>query len=255
MRIRVLGCSGGVGPELRTTSLLLDEEVLIDAGTGVGDLSLPEMRRISRVFLTHAHLDHVCGLAFMADNLFGEVSHPIQVTAIRQTLATIRNHLFNWQLWPDFSSLPTPQAPLIAFRESAAGEVHDLGKQRSIQSFAVLHTIPAVGYVLSSETGAFAFTGDTGACEEMWEFLNRLPRLDKLMVDVAFPDAQAELGVLSRHYTPSLLGADLAKLRHRPQLFLTHGKPGCEDALHSECAKALKGWDYQHLVRGAVIDV
>ena len=255
MRIRVLGCSGGVGPDLRTTSLLLDEEVLIDAGTGVGDLSLSEMRQVSRVFLTHAHLDHVCGLAFLADNLFGEVSHPIQVTAIGQTLDTIRNHLFNWQLWPDFSTLPTPEDPLIVFRESAAGEVHDLGGARSIQSFPVLHTIPAVGYVLTSPTGVFAFTGDTGACAPMWEFLNGLPRLDKLMIDVAFPDEQAELGVLSRHYTPSLLGTELVRLRHRPQLLLTHGKPGCEDRLHAECAQALKGWDYQHLVRGTLIEV
>lgn len=255
MRIRVLGCSGGVGPDLRTTSLLLDEETLIDAGTGVGDLSLSEMRLISHVFLTHAHLDHVCGLAFMADNLFGEVSHPIQVTAIRQTLATIRNHLFNWQLWPDFSSLPTTQDPLVVFRESSPGEVHELGGNRSVQSFAVLHTIPAVGYVLKSETGVFAFTGDTGACDPMWDFLNTLPRLDKLMVDVAFPDEQAELGVISRHYTPSLLGRDLVKLRHRPQLLLTHGKPGCEEDLQSECATALKGWDYVHLKRGVVIEV
>lgn len=255
MRIRVLGCSGGVGPDLRTTSLLLDGEILIDAGTGVGDLSLAEMRLISRVFLTHAHLDHVCGLAFMADNLFGEVSHPIQVTALRQTIATIRHHLFNWQLWPDFSALPSTQAPLVVFRESTTREVHDLGGGRSLQSFTVLHTIPAVGYALTSESGVFAFTGDTGACEPMWDFLNGLPRLDKLMIDVAFPDAQAELGVISRHYTPSLLGRDLARLRHRPQLLLTHGKPGCEDVLQAECARALQGWDYRHLKRGDLIDV
>ncbi len=255
MRIRVLGCSGGVGPDLRTTSLLLDEETLIDAGTGVGDLSLAEMRLISRVFLTHAHLDHVCGLAFMADNLFGEVSHPIKVTAIPQTITAIRNHLFNWELWPDFSALPNTQDPLIVFSESKAGEIHDLGGGRSVQSFGVLHTIPAVGYVLKSGTGVFAFTGDTGACEPMWDFLNALPRLDKLMIDVAFPDEQAELGVISRHYTPSLLGRDLAKLRHRPLLLLTHGKPGCEESLHSECARALQGWDYKHLKRGVVIDV
>ncbi len=141
------------------------------------------------------------------------------------------------------------------FRESSPGDVHDLGGGRSIQSFSVLHTIPAVGYALTSSTGVFAFTGDTGACESMWDFLNSLPRLDHLMVDVAFPDEQAELGVLSRHYTPSLLGRELSKLRHRPKLLLTHGKPGCEEDLKSECAKALQGWDYAHLKRGTVIDV
>ena len=46
MRVRVLGCSGAIAKDCRTTSFLLDSDVLIDAGTGVGDLSLQEMRRI-----------------------------------------------------------------------------------------------------------------------------------------------------------------------------------------------------------------
>ena len=34
MRLRVLGCSGGIGGRhLRTTSYLLDSDILIDAGT------------------------------------------------------------------------------------------------------------------------------------------------------------------------------------------------------------------------------
>src|SRR5205085_8090338 len=86
MRIKVLGCSGGVGPGLRTTSLLIDDEILIDAGTGVGELSLAQMRRIGNIFLTHSHLDHVCGLAFMADNLFDLIDRPVQVHATPETL-------------------------------------------------------------------------------------------------------------------------------------------------------------------------
>ncbi|MBL8235616.1 MAG: hypothetical protein JNL98_44410, partial [Bryobacterales bacterium] len=43
MKVRVLGCSGGIGgANLRTTSMLVDRDILIDAGTGVGDLSLAE---------------------------------------------------------------------------------------------------------------------------------------------------------------------------------------------------------------------
>ena len=32
MELKVLGCSGGVGGQLRTTTLLIDDDVLIDAG-------------------------------------------------------------------------------------------------------------------------------------------------------------------------------------------------------------------------------
>ena len=91
MQIRILGCSGGIGPGLRTTSLLVDGHLLIDAGTGVGDLPATELAAIDTVLLTHAHLDHVCGLAFMADNLFGEIDHPLVVHAIPETLAVLRD--------------------------------------------------------------------------------------------------------------------------------------------------------------------
>lgn len=255
MQIRVLGCSGGVGPGLRTTTLLVDDEILVDAGTGVGDLSLEQMSRIRRVFLTHAHLDHVCGLAFLADNLFGEVQHPIEVLAQEATLSAIRAHLFNWALWPDFGALPSADAPLLRFVESVPGKIHQLGGGRVIQSFAVHHTVPAVGYALRSAQGVFAFTGDTGACPPMWDFLNTLPRLDHLMIDLAFPEDQAPLGRISRHYTPAVLAEELARLRHRPRLLLSHHKPGCEGALRAECARLLGAWPYVHLARGTRIDV
>ena len=44
MQLKVLGCSGGIGGSLRTTSCLLDHDILIDAGTGVGDLTLAELK-------------------------------------------------------------------------------------------------------------------------------------------------------------------------------------------------------------------
>jgi phosphoribosyl 1,2-cyclic phosphodiesterase len=59
MKLRILGCSGGIGGVARTTSMLLDDNVLIDAGTGVGDLGLSELVRIDHVFVTHSHLDHI----------------------------------------------------------------------------------------------------------------------------------------------------------------------------------------------------
>lgn len=254
MRIEVLGCSGGVGPGLRTTSLLIDDEILIDAGTGVGDLSLPQMQRIGHIFLTHSHLDHVCGLAFMADNLFDLVDRPIEVRATADTLRAIQQHLFNWTIWPDFSALPNEDHPLIVFREVEPGESYDVGGRR-LRPFAVHHSVPAIGYAVESGAGIFAFSGDTWASPNLLRFLNDLPRLDKLMIEIAFPDEDAELGERSRHFTPSLLASELAKLRHRPQLLLTHAKPGCEELIEKQCITALKGWEYLHLKRGDIISI
>ena len=255
MQIKVLGCSGGVGPGLRTTTLLVDGEILVDAGTGVGDLSLAQMRKVGRVFLTHSHLDHVCGLAFMADNLFDEIHRPIQVMASGETLRILRRHLFNWKLWPDFSRLPDKDAPVLSFRSIRKGRRLKLGDDRFIQPFAVNHTVPAVGYVLSTRDKTFAFTGDTGSSEELWSFLNALDRLDYLMIDVAFPDEEHELGQISRHYTPTLLASELSQLRHRPELLLTHHKPGSLDVMHAQCNASLKGFKHQHLKRGDIFEI
>ena len=69
MKLRILGCSGGIGGNHRTTSMLIDEDILIDAGTGVGDLSISELAKIDHVFLTHSHLDHVTSIPFILDTV------------------------------------------------------------------------------------------------------------------------------------------------------------------------------------------
>lgn len=254
MRIKVLGCSGGVGPGLRTTSLLVNDELLIDAGTGVCDLSLAQMRRIGDVFITHSHLDHVCGLAFMADNLFDLIDRPMRVHATAETLATLREHLFNWKLWPDFSKLPDEQHPLLTWHEVRTGEPNRVNGH-TLTAFPVLHTVPGVGYALEGKEGTFAFSGDTYATDDLWNALNALPRLDKLMIEIAFTNDDDELAKVSRHFTPALLGSELKKLKHRPKLYLTHHKPGCEADIEKETRVALQGHDYHHLRRGDVISL
>lgn len=62
MKLKVPGCSGGIGVGLHTTAMLLDDEALIDAGTGVGDLTIDAMTRVDAGFLAHAHLDHLCSI-------------------------------------------------------------------------------------------------------------------------------------------------------------------------------------------------
>lgn len=253
--ITILGCSGGIGPDLRTTGLLVGEDVLIDAGTGVGDLSLEAQRRIRRVLLTHAHLDHVCGLALMADNLFDEIEAPVEVIGRPETLKTLRDHLFNWHLWPDFSVLPSETAPLLRWQPQAVGSQTVLSSTLRAQSFPVVHTVPAVGYILQGESQCFAFSGDTFHSPDLWAPLNALPRLDYLMVEIAFRNEDAALGEIARHFTPARLAASLADLRHRPELLLTHHKPGEEAVIAEQCQAALAGWTYRHLKRGERIEL
>ena len=98
MQIRILGCSGGIGGNLRTTSMLLDNDALVDAGTGVGDLSITELLRIDHVFLTHSHLDHVTSLPFLVDTVGPMRDTPVTVHCTQATRKILQEHIFNWKV-------------------------------------------------------------------------------------------------------------------------------------------------------------
>lgn len=251
MEIDVLGCSGGVGPALRTTALRLDGHILVDAGTGICDLSLAEMAALTDVFLTHAHLDHTIGLAFIADNRLGRAQQPLRVHGQAATLSRLQAHVFNWEVWPDFSVLPDAAHPTLSFVTEAAGPVSCSGLE--FIPFPVFHTIPAVGYAVRHANGIFAFTGDTGSGEQPWAALNAFKRLDHLMIEVSYTNEFDDRAAVARHLTPARLAAGLARLRHRPELLLTHAKPGFENGIREQCREVLTGWRYRHLENGETL--
>jgi len=160
MKLRILGCSGGIGGNLRATTMLLNSDVLIDAGTGVGDLSIDELAAIDHVFLTHAHLDHVTSLPFLFDTVGWMRSKPLVVHATEPTLEILRQHLFNWKLWPDFTKIPDAQAPYLRFQAIALGETITVSGQKLTQ-LPANHVVPAAGFQIDSGRSSLVFTGDT----------------------------------------------------------------------------------------------
>ena len=173
--IRVLGCSGSIAAGSRTTSFLLDDDVLIDAGTGVGDLTLDELAKIDHILVSHSHLDHVLSIGLLADSVARRRvdAAPIRVHALPGTLAALRAHIFNGVIWPDFTRLPSAEAPLLAFEPFAVGEVVAIGERR-IEVLPAVHTVPAVGFAVLAETGAWVFTGDTGPNPALWQRLQSM---------------------------------------------------------------------------------
>lgn len=251
MKIRVLGCSGGIGAGLRTTSFLINDDTLLDAGTGLGDLSLEEMSHIRNIFITHSHLDHIAALPLMVDSIFERISKPINVYSQPETIKVLKEHVFNWSVWPDFSVLPSEEKPVLQFHTMLPGETLKLEKMQ-IEMIPVNHNIPAVGYRIQSENGAVAFSGDTTTNDTFWEALNKHSHLDMLFVETAFTNRQSNLAQISHHYCPSILASDLAKLKHRPDVFLTHLKPGEEIAILAEMRVAVQQLQLKTLVGGEV---
>ncbi|HEX6634909.1 MAG TPA: 3',5'-cyclic-nucleotide phosphodiesterase [Usitatibacter sp.] len=241
MRIRVLGCSGGIGGSLRTTSLLVDDDVLVDAGTGVGDLSLEALAKIDHIFVSHSHLDHVASIPFLVDTVCWMRSAPITVYGIKETLDILRAHLFNWKIWPDFTQIPDARRPFMVYREIAAGETVTLGARR-FTAIPANHTVPAVGYAVETARASLVYTGDTAPNDALWEAVNRTPNLKYLIIETAFSNKERDIATASKHLCPDLLAGELAKMRASPEVFITHLKPGEGALTMREIGQAAGRW-------------
>ena len=254
MKLRILGCSGGIGGDLRTTSMLLDDDILIDAGTGVGDLSIDALARIDHVFLTHSHLDHVTSIPFLVDSVGWMRDQPLVVHAIKPTITILREHLFNWKLWPDFTQIPDVHHPFLRFESVALGATVELGG-RKLTALPANHVVPAVGYRIDSGRSSLVFTGDTTINDPLWLEVNKIENLQYLIIETAFRNREKDLAVASKHLCPSMLVEELTKLERSAEVFITHLKPGEVEVTMQEIQQCATRWQPRMLVNNQVFEL
>jgi len=233
--------------------MLLDHDVLIDAGTGVGDLSLDELSAIDHVFLTHSHLDHIACIPFMLDSSASMRVRPLTIYATEETLDSLQQHIFNWKIWPDFSQIPSPQQPCMRYQAITLGKTVTLNG-RAITALPANHVVPAVGFHLDSGVSSLVFTGDTTTQDVLWEMVNRIDNLGYLIIETAFPNAEKDLAILSKHLCPSLLAEELVKLQREPEIYITHLKPGESELTMQEISECVRGFTPKMLMNGQVIE-
>lgn len=229
----MLGCSGGIGGSARTTSLLVDCDILIDCGTGVGDLALDELVKIDHVFLTHSHFDHIAMLPMLIDTVGDLRQHPITVYALEDTLRILREHIFNWLVWPDFTSIPDRHNPALRMQAVIVGQKISVA-QRHLSVIPAQHTVPAVGYCLDAGYEQLVFSGDTSICAQQIAALNSLQNLRYLLIETALPNKRQDVAHTAQHLSPSLLSSVLAELINEPEVFVTHFKPGYANQIEDE---------------------
>lgn len=244
MRVCVLGCSGGIGARARTTSFLVDNDILVDAGTGVEDLDVEALAAIDHVFLTHSHLDHIAALPLLVDSVGGLRSKPVVVHALPETIEALRAHVFNWVIWPDFTEIPHYERPWMVFEPLTTGSIVEIGG-RFVRALPASHTVPAVGYQLYNAQASLVFSGDTGPCDEFWQLVNSIQDLRYLIIETAFPNRDQDLAVTAKHLYPIQLGEELAKLQRQPQVLVTHLKPSDRKVIERE----LEAWAGRFLPR------
>lgn len=225
MKVEVLGSYGARLPGHSTTSFLVDGRLLIDAGTVTWTLSLQQQLAIDDVLLTHAHLDHMVDLAFLADNVFGRRKEPVRVWGPREVLDGLSRHLFNNEVWPDFTALPGDGGASIVFCPLAEGGQNEVAGYR-LQWARTNHPVCCAGYLLEGAGASVLFSGDTGQTDLVWCLGRTCRTLKAAFVEASFPNRLRELAVASGHLTPELLTEELIKL-NRPELdvFVFHMKP------------------------------
>lgn len=235
MNIRVLGCHGSQLPDRNTTSFLLEKNILVDAGSVTQVLTLEEQRRIDYIFITHAHMDHVRDIMFLADNLYyAKREKPLIVCSSKGIIESIHRHLFNNIIWPDFSRIPSAKTPIIKFEILAPGRKKVMGDFQ-VKAIAVHHTIETLGFVMESKGKAVLFIGDTGPTEDAWKVARKIKHLKTIFVETSLPGHMQATADKSGHLTTVTLAAELKKLKGaKPDIYLYHMKPQYAESIRRE---------------------
>lgn len=255
--IRVLGCHGSIAARCHTTSFLLDDDILIDAGSGVGELRLDELARIDHILLSHSHLDHILSVPLLADSVIklrmtqGDLSslRPIQIHGLPQTLEALKAHILNGVIWPDFSRLPSAAHPILTLHPFNVGDVLSFrapaggSAQRHVRVLPARHTVPGVGFGVETPQGLWIYSGDTGPNPELWKLLSG-QKIAQLVIETAFGNEEAHLADISGHLSPQTLAEELAQLAGEVNVYITHPKPGEVPAVLSQ----IRALDSRHRI-------
>jgi cAMP phosphodiesterase len=231
----VTGCHGGETRIHKPTGFVLDGVLAIDAGSLASGLTLAEQYGLQAAVISHPHLDHVRDLAMLVDNRVQKRCPTLTIAATRSTIAVLKKHFFNGQLWPDFTKIPTASNPTIKFQVLPLRKASDVAGYE-VRPIPVTHTIEAAAMFIRGRDGTLVYSGDTGPTDEMWQVIRETPDVRGIVIETSFPNHEQRLATISGHHTPKTLRRDLAKLGRgqRPPTFVFHMKPRFEEEIRQE---------------------
>ena len=226
MKVKILGCSGSETIGHMPPGFLVNDRVMLDAGTITAALTIEAQSRITDIFISHTHLDHNKSILFLADNIIGRTKKPVNIRAIPAVIDAIRNHLMNDIIWPDFTKIPNAQNPVLAYAPIQLGKAVSVAGLR-IKAIPMNHPVPAVGFIVSDGKSSFVYSADTGPNEGLWKEARKAKNLRGIIVDTSFPNSLDLIANLSGHFTPAQLDRDLtaAKVEKSVPIYIYHIKP------------------------------
>jgi cAMP phosphodiesterase len=226
MKVRILGCSGSETIGHMPPGFLVNDVMMLDAGTITAALSIEAQSRITDILISHSHLDHIKSVLFLADNIIGRTKKPVNIRAIPKVIEAIRKHLMNDIIWPDFTKIPTPKNPVLAYVPMQPGKTASVAGLR-VKAIPMNHPVPAVGFLVSDEKSSFLYSADTGPNQKLWKEAAGAKNLSAIIVDTSFPNSLDGIADASGHFTPAQLHADLtrAKIGSGVPIYIYHIKP------------------------------
>lgn len=225
MKLKILGCYGGNAPGYHLTSFLINNKILVDAGSVTAALTIKEQTDIDAILLTHSHLDHVSGIPFLADNINGRKKNPIDIIAVKEVIEPLKTHILNDHIWPDFTQIPHTVSPVLRFKVIEEDK-EVFTNELKIRAVKVSHSIPTVGYIIADESGAMVYTGDTGPTKKIWERIREEKNLKFIITEVSYPNSMKDLSEISRHLTPEMLKKEIEKIALPDiPIYIYHLKP------------------------------
>jgi ribonuclease BN (tRNA processing enzyme) len=235
MKVTLLPSALGAGPLQYLTTLRVNDAVAIDAGS-LGLWGTPaDQARVHHVFLTHAHIDHVGSLPIYLENVSDESANCPTVYAPQPVLDVVQRDILNDRLFPDFVRISRDGPPLIRLEPITPGRPTKVDGL-TITAVEVDHVVPTVGYLVDDGTSAFVFVTDTAPTEAIWDLANQCPRLKAVILELTFPNHQAELAAAAKHLTPQQFAGEVRKLRTEVPVYAIHLKARFREQLLGELA-------------------
>ena len=242
-----LGTAGGL-TESNLSSYLLapigsTEFVALDAGTlltglqqahkkgNLADIVVPPTSPLSvegqvltqhlkAYLISHAHFDHLAGLVLNSPD-----DTPKSILGLASTLEQIQEHVFNGQLWPNFteegSGTPLKKYHLTRLQPGVAQAI--AGTRLTVTAFALCHgETPSTAFLLQANGAAALYVGDTGpdeaehcdALRQVWQAIAPLVQrrqLRGIFIESSYPNGR-DLSHLYGHLTPKWLLRELHRL-------------------------------------------
>lgn len=248
--IDILGAHGSISQEAFTTCLRVSTDIVIDGGNIIRGLG-EEAYKINHIFISHAHLDHIIDIAFLIDNTFLLRHQPLKIYATSKTIEIFKKNIFNWDIWPDFSTLQLPKINenSLEFIEIEFDKEYFFDDDFSITPIEANHTVECSGYLCKKNGDSILFSGDTYKNPKLWERINSDTSIKALIIDVSFPNQYAHVSEISKHMSPIHLKDELTLLkRHDCQIYIYHIKPIYQEIITRELVEI--GIDKTHILSG-----